>query len=126
MKSVLGSVKAQNGMALTGASRWLLIDPLGGRQRILPGIRRIPQDVHELRPAARDDVAADPDLQQRRIDLVVVGVGVGRLIVEDHQQVEVAVRTGASFGAAAEEVDAEGMEGVRQALNDGLEGFMLR
>lgn len=25
----------------------------------------------------------------------------------------------------AEELDSEGMEGVRQALNDGLEGFML-
>jgi len=107
-------------------SRWLLIDPLRGGQRILPGIRRIPQDVQELRLPARDDVAADPDSQQRPIDLVVVGVGVGRLIVEDDQQVEVAVRAGTSFGAAAEEVDAQGMEGGRQALNDGPEGFLLR
>ncbi len=77
-----------------------------------------------LDAAAAD--AADPHAQQRRIDLVVVGVGVGRLVVEDHEEVEIAIGPGPPFRSASEEIDPERLQRRSQAIKDCLERACFR
>jgi hypothetical protein len=106
--------------------RWTRIDSAGGAPRILPGVAGVCQHFLKVGPAARDDVAADVQVLQWGIDFVVVCVAVGRLVVEHYDQVKVAVRPGAAFSAAAEEVDPEGLQDLRQPFDDCLERLLLR
>jgi hypothetical protein len=111
-----------------GATRscWLSIDSLGRRPRRLPGVLRILLNPAKDRRTARDDVTTDFHVEQGSVDLVVVGVAVGRLVVEDHDQVKVAVWAGATLSSAAKEVDAHWVQSRDQALDNGSKSLLFR
>jgi hypothetical protein len=91
----------------------------------LPGVRRIRQDFLEVRPTTWDHVAADAQSQDRSVDLIVIRVTVRRFVIEDDDQVKIAVGPGAVLGATTEEVDPEGLQRFRQPTDDALKGFLL-
>lgn len=106
-------------------SRWLSIDLLRRRPGCLPGVRRVTQDALEVGPATRDHIATNVHVKQRCIDVVVVGVRVWRVVVEDNDQVEVALWTGVSLGPTTKKVDAERLQAFSKSPNDCSESLLL-
>lgn len=103
--------------------RWPLIDPLSRRPGRAPGIRRIGQDVLELRQAARNDVTTHPKTEQGTVD--VVEICVSSLVVEDDHQVKIAAWPGPSLGPTAEEIDPERLQRLSESTKNGLKGLLL-
>ena len=83
------------------------------------------EDLGKLRGAARHDVTPDAGAADRRIGGLMCELFVRNRIGEDHEEIEVAIRSGSALGAAAEEINCLRVEASDELVDERAERGIL-